>query len=206
MITSAGSKAMPIALDVSNSRQVASAVREIEASLGPIERLVNIAGIGQAVAVEKIADEDWTRMFAVHVNGTFYCCREVLPGMIARRSGAIVNMSSIHALRGQAMMAHYAAAKGAIIGLTKSIAREKGPFGIRVNAVAPGPIDTPLWREGHDPARLEDDKRERSRIIPIGRLGEAREVAPVIAFLLSDAASYMTGQIVVIDGGEIMNA
>jgi NAD(P)-dependent dehydrogenase (short-subunit alcohol dehydrogenase family) len=104
------------------------------------------------------------------------------------------------------MAAHYAAAKGAIIGLTKSIAREKAPLGIRANAVAPGPIDTPLWRGWIDPAKLEETKRERSKVIPLGRLGEPTEIAPVIVFLLGDGASYLTGQVIVIDGGELMSA
>lgn len=205
-IKKAGGKAAAVEVDVSNSKRVAAAVREAEATLGPVDRLVNIAGIYQSVDVEKITDDDWAKMFSVHVNGTFFCCRAVLPGMIARRSGAIVNMTSLHALRGQAMAAHYAAAKGAIIGLTKSIAREKGSLGIRANAVAPGPIDTPLWRGWIEPAKLEDTKRERSKIIPLGRLGQPNEISPVIVFLLGEGASYITGQIVVIDGGELMSA
>jgi len=205
-IKKAGGKAAPIEVDVTNSKRVDAAMREAEGALGPIDRLVNIAGIYQSIEVEKITDEDWAKMFSVHVNGTFYCCRAALPGMIARRSGAIVNMTSLHALRGQAMAAHYAAAKGAIIGLTKSIAREKAPLGIRANAVAPGPIDTPLWRGWIDPAKLEETKRERSKIIPLGRLGEPNEIAPVIVFLLGEGASYITGQVIVIDGGELMSA
>jgi 3-oxoacyl-[acyl-carrier protein] reductase len=143
-------------------------------------------------------------MLAVHLNGTFYTCRAVVPGMVARRSGAVVNMSSLHALRGQANGAHYAAAKGGIIGFTKSLAREVSPHGVRVNAVAPGPIDTPLWRSGATGPALEARKRERAKVIPLGRLGEAAEVAGAVLFLLSPAASYATGQVISVNGGELM--
>jgi len=173
-------------------------------ALGPIGMLVNIAGIYQVAAVEDIADEDWARMFAIHVDGTCHTCSAVLLGVAAARAGAIVNMSSLHAIRGQANAAHYAAAKGAIIGLTKSIAREKGPLGIRANAVAPGPIDTPLWRGAVPPGEIDAVIAKRSEIIPIGRLGEPVEVAQTVVHLLSPAASYITGQVVTIDGGESM--
>ncbi len=191
-------------VDVSDPRAVERAVAAAAGALGPVDALVNIAGIYRIAAVEDISDEDWARMFAVHVNGTFHTCRAVLPGMVAARSGAIVNMSSLHAIRGQANAAHYAAAKGAVIGLTKSIAREKGPLGIRANAVAPGPIDTPLWRGAVPPDELDAVMAKRSEVIPIGRLGEAAEVAQTIVHLLSPAASYITGQVVTIDGGESM--
>ena len=204
-IASAGGKAWARALDVTYSGEVDAAVAEAENALGPLDYLVNVAGIYQTVEAQDISDDDWARMFAVHVNGTFHCCRAVLPGMMARRAGAIVNMASLHAIRGQAQAVHYGAAKGAIIGFTKSLAREKAPLGIRVNAVAPGPIDTPLWRGWIDPDQIDAVKAERSKIIPLGRLGEPAEVARVIVFLLSDAASYMTGHIVTIDGGEVMN-
>ena len=204
IVEEAGGTARVEEADVSDSGAVNRAVAAAADAFGPIDALVNIAGIYRIAAVEDIADEDWARMFAVHVNGTFYTCRAVLPGMIAARSGAIVNMSSLHAVRGQANAAHYAAAKGAIIGLTKSIAREKGPLGIRANAVAPGPIDTPLWRGAVPPDEIDAIMAKRSEIIPMGRLGAPAEVAQTIVHLLSPAASYITGQVVTIDGGESM--
>lgn len=204
IVEEAGGTARVEEADVSDSGAVNRAVAAAADALGPIDALVNIAGIYRIAAVEDIADEDWARMFAVHVNGTFYTCRAALPGMIAARSGAIVNMSSLHAVRGQANAAHYAAAKGAIIGLTKSIAREKGPLGIRANAVAPGPIDTPLWRGAVPPDEIDAVMAKRSEIIPMGRLGAPAEVAQTIVHLLSPAASYITGQVVTIDGGESM--
>ena len=203
-IEAAGGTVWTGAVDVSDSRAVDRAVAEAAGALGPIDSLVNIAGIYEVARLEDIADDAWARMFAVHVNGTFYCCRAVLPGMVAAQAGAIVNMSSLHALRGQANAAHYAAAKGAIIGFTKSIAREKGKLGIRANAVAPGPIDTPLWRNAVPPDEIEATMAKRSEVIPIGRLGQPAEVAQTIVYLLGPAASYITGQVVAIDGGETM--
>ncbi len=203
-IEAAGGTVWTGAVDVSDSRAVDRAVAEAAGALGPIDSLVNIAGIYEVAKLEDIADDAWARMFAVHVNGTFYCCRAVLPGMIAAQAGAIVNMSSLHALRGQANAAHYAAAKGAIIGFTRSIAREKGKLGIRANAVAPGPIDTPLWRNAVPPDEIEAMMAKRSEVIPIGRLGQPAEVAQTIVYLLGPAASYITGQVVAIDGGETM--
>ena len=204
IVEQAGGTARADEVDVSDSSAVDRAVAAATEALGPIDALVNIAGIYRVAAVEDITDEDWARMFAVHVNGTFHTCRAVLPGMMAAKSGAIVNMSSLHAVRGQANAAHYAAAKGAIIGLTKSIAREKGPLGIRANAVAPGPIDTPLWRGAVPPDEIDAVMAKRSEVIPMGRLGAPAEVAQTIVHLLSPAASYITGQVVTIDGGESM--
>ena len=197
-------RAWAATIDVAESAAVDRVVAEAEAALGPLDYLVNIAGINQVVDAERITDDDWTRMMGIHIGGVFRCCRAALPGMMERRAGAIVNMSSIHALRGQAHAAHYAAAKGAIMGFTRSIAREKASFGIRANAVAPGPIDTPLWRGAHDPDGIDAVIAERTKIIPAGRLGQPEEVAHMIVFLLSPAASYITGQIIPIDGGETM--
>ncbi|MGE0745348.1 MAG: SDR family NAD(P)-dependent oxidoreductase [Rhodospirillales bacterium] len=204
-IRDAGGKAAPLALDVTDPRSVAAAVAAVEAQLGPVDGLVNCAGIYQVRKVEAIGDDDWAQMLRIHAEGTFRTCRAVLPGMLARRRGAIVNTTSLHALRGQADAAHYAAAKGAILAFTKSLAREKAADGIRANMVAPGPIDTPLWRGTMTAEEIEQARRARSRIIPMGRLGEAREIAPAIAFLLSPLASYITGTVIGIDGGERMD-
>ena len=195
---------MALAMDVSRSEEVRKGVAAAEARLGPLDALVNVAGIFEDVPAVEITDEQWARMLAVHLNGTFYCCRAAVPGMVARRSGVVVNMSSMHALRGQANAAHYAAAKGGIIGFTKSLAREVSSHGVRVNAVAPGPIDTPLWRGGASGPALEARKVERSKVIPLGRLGEAAEVAAAVLFLLSSASSYATGQVISVNGGELM--
>ena len=199
-----GSDAVPIAMDVSRSAEVTGGVAAAEAALGPLDSLVNVAGIFEETPALQISDEQWARMLAVHLNGTFYCCRAVVPGMIARGSGAIVNISSLHALRGQANAAHYSAAKAGIIGFTKSLAREVAPHGVRVNAVAPGPIDTPLWRAGTAGPALEARRRDRARVIPLGRLGESAEVADAVLFLLSPASRYATGQVISVNGGELM--
>lgn len=206
MIKAAGGKAEPFTLDVTDSSKMNTTVAAAARALGPIDCLATFAGIYQVKKVEDITDADWATMFAIHVNGTFHACRAVLPGMIARRAGAIVTTTSLHALRGQAEAAHYAAAKGAILSFTKSLAREKGPLGIRANGIAPGPIDTPLWRGTLTGGELKAAMDGRSKVIPLGRLGETTEIAPVVVFLLSPAASYLTGQAIVIDGGELMSA
>ena len=200
----AGAESVAVAMDVSRSAEVARGVAAAEAALGPLDCLVNVAGIFEEGPAVEISDERWARMLAVHLNGTFYCCRAVVPGMSARGAGAVVNMTSLHALRGQANAAHYAAAKAGIIGFTKSLAREVAARGVRVNAVAPGPIDTPLWRAGAAGSALEARKHDRARVIPLGRLGEAAEVADAVLFLLSPASRYATGQVLSVNGGELM--
>jgi len=204
-IVSAGGTAQALTLDVTDSGQVAASVTAAEAALGPIDYLVNTAGIFQWANAEDISDADFESMFRVHVFGMHAVTRAVLTGMQARKAGAIVNVTSIHAIRGQSLTAHYSAAKGAILAYTKSLAREKSPLGIRVNAVAPGPIDTPLWRGELPEDEIAEKMTQRSTVIPMNRLGTADEVAAGIVFLLSPGASYLTGHIMTIDGGEVMN-
>ena len=204
-ISAAGGTACALALDVTDPAAVIAAVAEAESVLGPIDQLVNTAGIFRWAEMEDISDEEFEQMFRVHVFGLHSMCRTVVPGMVARGAGAVVNVTSIHAIRGQTLTAHYSAAKGAILSYTKALAREKSPMGIRINAVAPGPINTPLWRGAYGLAELEQKMADRSTVVALGRLGTADEVAAGIVFLLSPAASYLTGHIMTIDGGEVMN-
>ena len=204
-IVAAGGAAQPLTLDVTDPGQVAASVAAAEAALGPIDYLVNTAGTFQWANAEDISDAAFENMFRVHVFGMHSVTRAVLPGMQDRGAGSIVNVTSIHAVRGQSQTAHYSAAKGAILAYTKSLAREKSPLGIRVNAVAPGPIDTPLWRGDLAEDEIAEKMAQRSTVIPMDRLGTADEVAAGIVFLLSPGASYLTGHIMTIDGGEVMN-
>ena len=204
-ITADGGTAHAITLDVADPAQVNAALAETQDELGAVDYLVNLAGSLREAAIEDITDADWTQTFAVHAGGTLHTCRAVLPGMCRRGFGVIVNIASIFALRGQAGAAAYAAAKGAVIAFTKSLAREKAAAGIRANVVAPGPVDTPFFARGMDPAALESAKTERVKTIPLGRIATPQEVAAVIVFLLSDKSRHMTGQVISIDGGESMH-
>lgn len=184
-------------LDVADAEAVAGLVARTEADLGPIEVLVNCAGYLEETPLGEITDAEWNRMLRVHLGGTWHTCREVAPRMAARGRGAIVNTSSELALCGAELHAHYCAAKGAIIGLSKSLALELGGRGVRVNAVAPGATDTALltatWRT---PAYLAS--------LPVGRLSTAAEIAVTVAFLASDAAAYVTGQVVSPNSGAVI--
>lgn len=203
-IAGTGGIAAAYRLDVADAANVADVAGAVAQDLGPVERAVNLAGILGFADIEDIADEDWARMMAVHAGGAFHVCRAVLPGMVQRRRGAIVNTASVFALRGQAGAAHYAAAKAAVIAFSKSIAREKAPFGVRVNVVAPGPVDTPFFGRGMSGEELNTTRRERAKTIPLGAIARPEQVSSVIVFLLGDGAAHMTGQVVPVDGGETM--
>ena len=203
-IVGTGGIAAAYALDVADPAAVADVAGAVARDLGPVERAVNLAGIVGFADIEDITDAGWKRMMAVHASGTFHVCRAVIPGMVARRRGAVVNTASVFALRGQAGAAHYAAAKAAVIAFTKSVAREKAASGVRVNAVSPGPVDTPFFGRGMAGEELDRARRERARTIPLGALARAGQVSSVIVFLLGDGAAHITGQVIPVDGGETM--
>ena len=184
-------------LDVADADAVAELVMSIERDRGPIEVLVNCAGHLTETPIADISDAEWRRMLRVHLGGTWHTCREVAPRMAARGRGAIVNTSSELALCGAELHAHYCAAKGAIVGLTKSLALELAGRGVRVNAVAPGATDTALltgtWRT---PEYLGS--------LPLRRLSTPAEIAASVAFLASDAAAYVTGIVLSPNSGAVI--
>lgn len=202
-LTRSGSRAHAVAVDVASRASVARMMAWIDAESGPVHALFNNAGINRRAAVEDITESDWDLMMATHAKGTFLCAQAVLPGMRARNRGVILNMSSDFAVIGLAGAAAYAAAKTAIYSLTKSLALEFAPHGIRVNALGPGPIDTPLLRSGRTPAQWEAVRDGFHQRLPMGRLGRPEEIAAVADFLLSERSAYITGQIIHPNGGQL---
>lgn len=195
-LTELGCSCIVYKADVADSAQVNRMVKHTLSQFGRIDVLVNNAGISQQKLVTDITDEDFERMIDVNLRGTFNCCRAVLPSMINRKSGAIINISSIWGITGASCEVHYSAAKAGIIGLTKSLAKEVGPSGIRVNCVAPGVIETDM-----NANLSESDKATLADCTPLLRLGTPEEVAGVICFLASDKASFITGQVISPNGG-----
>lgn len=184
--------------DVRVKADVDRSVAEAVARFGEIDLLVNSAGITQPAWAADMTEEDFDRVVSVNLKGTFLCCQAVGRHMIEARRGAIVNLGSISSFGGQAGRVNYAASKAGVLGLTRTLAIEWGRFGIRVNAVAPQLIETPMVAANASPGFIERVVKDRT---PLGRLGRAEEVASVTLFLLSDAASYVTGTTVLVDGG-----
>jgi 3-oxoacyl-[acyl-carrier protein] reductase len=198
-IKAQGGTAISVAGDVSQESDVESIVAAARATFGDPTHLVNNAGfVHQALFVD-LTPADFDRMFAVHVRGVFLMTRATLPAMLARKSGAIVNMASQLGQIGGVELVHYSAAKAAIIGITKSLAREVSALGVRVNAVAPGPINTPLVK-----SLSPDWRKAKAAELPLGRFGEPEEVAAAVAFLCSDEASLFVGQTIGPNSGDVM--
>jgi 3-oxoacyl-[acyl-carrier protein] reductase len=198
-IAAQGGRALAVRADVSDAAQVKKMVQRVIEVFGHIDVLVNNAGIAQSKLFTDLTADDWNTMFDVNVKGVFHCCQSVLPGMISRKSGCIVNVSSIWGLVGASCEVHYSAAKAAVIGLAKALAKELGPSGIRVNAVAPGVIDTGMI------AGLNDETREALKEeTPLCRLGTAEDVAQTIRFLASENAGFITGQVISPNGGFVI--
>lgn len=186
-------------LDVSQAESVALVLKEIESSLGGVDVLVNNAGITQDTLLLRMADEDWDSVMDVNVKGAYRCAKGVLRGMMKKRWGRIINLSSIVGLIGNPGQVNYSASKAALIGLTKSLAREVAGRGITVNAVAPGFIESDMTD-----ALTEAQRAALWERIPMGRPGRPEEVASCVVFLANDDASYVTGHTLVVDGGIAM--
>lgn len=200
-IGASGGSAKAIRVDVSDRASVEEMVGAVD---GDIAAAFFAAGIHIRGTAEAVSEEDWDRMIGVHVKGTFLCCQATLRRMRAQgNGGAIVTMSSDYAVMAVPGGAAYCAAKAAIHSLTKSIAEEFAPDRIRINALGPGPIDTPILRSGRTEGEYEAARKRLADNLPIGRLGRPEEVAAVVDFLLSERSSYITGQIVHPNGGQL---
>ena len=199
-IRDAGGRAVAVQADVADGAAVAEMVRRAERELGGhVSLLVNNAGVAGQAQFQDITDEMWDRYLAVNLGGARNTIRAVLPRMISEKAGCIVNISSIWGLRGASCEVAYACTKAAIIALTRSLAAELGPSHIRVNCVAPGVIDTDMVQVlGRETL---DDLAEQT---PLGRLGTPEDIAHAVAFLASDRASFITGQVLTADGGFIV--
>ena len=189
------------AADVTDRAQVELALDAIRAQLGPVTVLVNAAGLDGFKRFLDIKFDDWKRVIDVNLNGVFHCIQAVLPDMIEAGWGRIVNISSSSTHSGTAYMAHYVAAKSAVNGLTKTLALEYGPSGITVNAVPPGFIDTPMLRGAERRDLLGGTVEDHIARTPVRRVGRPEDIAAACAFLISEEAGYITGQILGVNGG-----
>ena len=192
-------RALAVHADVSDPPQLEAAVAEVEARLGGIDILINNAAIADPdyTRAWQLDRESWRRMMAVNLDGVFYACRAAVPGMIERRWGRIINISSTSGITGGTSGIHYAASKGGVIALSKALAREVVRFGITVNVVAPSKIDTDMFRQA-----TSEEKRQATLLqIPLGRLGRPEEIAEAVAYFAGEQAAYTTGQVLVVSGG-----
>jgi len=186
--------------DVTDRAQVEQALLAIRAQLGPVTILVNAAGVDGFKRFTDITFDEWRKVIDVNLNGVFHCTQAVLPDMIDAGWGRIVNISSSSTHSGTPYMSHYVAAKSAVNGLTKSLALEYGPAGITVNAVPPGFIDTPMLRTAEARGMIRDVQATIDAT-PVRRMGKPEDIAAACAFLISDEAGYITGQILGVNGG-----
>lgn len=197
-----GRRTLAVATDVTREEDCVRAQETIRERLGDIEALCNCAGVIRRATVVETDPAAWDEVFAVNVRGTFLMCRAVIPGMEGRGRGAIVNIGSGWGLVGGSRAAAYCASKGAVVQLTRAMAIDHGPAGVRINCICPGDTDTPMLRYeadalGVDPSGFLDEAADR----PLGRVGSPDEIARAVVFLVSDAASYVTGTTLVVDGG-----
>lgn len=189
-------EAIAVKADVTDAAAVSAGFDEIEAALGKVEALVVNAGVNRDGLLMRMSDDQWADVVATNLTGAFNVVRRAVPGMVRNRWGRIVTMSSVVALGGSAGQVNYAATKSGLIGLTRSIARELGSRNVTANVVAPGPIQTAMID-----ALSDERQAEMTRLVPLGRMGTPEEVAAVVAFLCSEAAGYVNGAVIPVDGG-----
>jgi 2-hydroxycyclohexanecarboxyl-CoA dehydrogenase len=190
-----------VGVDVSGRAQVDDAAQRARSALGPILVLVNNAGVSGFKEFLSITDDAWDRTMAVNLSGPFYCCQAVVPDMIEAGWGRIVNISSSSAQSGQQYMAHYVSSKAGLIGLTKALALELGPKGITVNTIPPGFVDTPMLRASEERGFLGGTVDQHAERTPVRRAGRLEDIAAACSFLVSEEASYITGQVIGVNGG-----
>ena len=199
-INESGANARPFRCDVSRFEDAVALAQEVGRELGSPEILVNNAGILRPTPFADISPQEWEAVMRVNVDGVFFCCKAVSPFMVARRYGRIINISSTAGKASSTFGGvHYTASKAAVLGITRHLARELAPFGINVNAVCPGSIDTPMVHENATEEVIEQGVSK----IPLGRLGRPDEVADLVLFLASHASSFITGASIDINGGEL---
>jgi 3-oxoacyl-[acyl-carrier protein] reductase len=198
-ITDAGGKAKAVRFDIADGKASTDAVEAIFKDYGKLDVLVNNAGVTIDGLIMRYRDEDWDKTINTNLKGTFNLCRAVCRPMMKQRKGSIINLASVVGEMGNAGQTAYAASKAGIVGMTKALARELAPRNIRVNAVTPGFIATDMT--SHIP---EDAKERLMQLIPLSRLGNAEEVAHAVAFLASDKSSYITGEVLKVNGGMYM--
>jgi 2-hydroxycyclohexanecarboxyl-CoA dehydrogenase len=198
-----GVTALGVAVDVSDRQAVDEAFAKVRTELGPVHILVTSAGAVGWAPFTELSVAAWQRLIDVNLTGTFHCCQVAIPDMIDAAWGRIVMISSSSAQRGSPQMAHYAASKGALLSLTRSLAREYGPVGITVNNIPPSAIETPMQHAGQAAGHLPPNE-QMAASVPLGHLGTGDDIAAAVGFLCSEEAGFITGQTLGVNGGSVM--